>query len=171
MIHAIPLFQKQKINDVLINSKTNYIVQYHYSDHYKKHWSDCIRKTWDIHVQCHFYRQTIQQPLKKCDIALRNEKLDRNQIFTFPWIVSINNFQRSFRYKILQMILYLNKMHFTFCKTKVTLRHSWDETTKHIFLECICVKKLLNHSRLFLTNYISLPILTPKTTIFCFIIF
>ena len=39
---------------------------------------------------------------------------------------------------------------------------------KHIFLECICVKQLWNHLRLFLTNDISLPILTPQTAIFGF---
>ena len=39
----------------------------------------------------------------------------------------------------------------------------------HIFLECIYVKQLWNHLRLFLTNDISLPILTPQTAIFGFI--
>ena len=38
----------------------------------------------------------------------------------------------------------------------------------NIFLECICVKQLWNHLRLFLTNDISLPILTPQTVIFGF---
>ena len=46
--------------------------------------------------------------------------------------------------------------------------HSCDETIEHIFLECICVKQLWNHLRLFLTNDISLPILTPQTAIFGF---
>ena len=46
---------------------------------------------------------------------------------------------------------------------------SYDETIKHIFLECICVKQLWNHLKLFLTNDISLPILTPQTAILGFI--
>ena len=63
-------------------------------------------------------------------------------------------------------------MFFTFGKIKTPLCsfcHSYDETIKHIFLECICVKQLWNHLRLFLTNDISFPILTPQTAIFGFI--
>ena len=50
-----------------------------------------------------------------------------------------------------------------------SFRHSYDETIKHIFLDCIYVKQLWNHLRLFLTNDVSLPILTPQTAIFGFI--
>ena len=63
-------------------------------------------------------------------------------------------------------------MIFTFGKIKTPLCsfcHSYDETIKHIFLECICVKQLWNHLRLFLTNDISLPLLTPQAAIFGFI--
>ena len=63
-------------------------------------------------------------------------------------------------------------MLFTIGKTKAPLcsfYHSYDETIKHIFLECIYVKQLWNHLRLFLTNDISLPIPTPQTAIFGFI--
>ena len=63
-------------------------------------------------------------------------------------------------------------MLFTFGKIKTPLCsfcHSYNETIKHIFLECICVKQLWNHFRLFLMNDVSLPILTPQTAIFGFI--
>ena len=63
-------------------------------------------------------------------------------------------------------------MLLTFDKMKIPLCsccHSYDETVKHIYLECICVKQLWNHLRLFLTNDISVPILTPQTAIFGFI--
>ena len=66
----------------------------------------------------------------------------------------------------------MNKMLFTFGNIKTPLcsfYHSYDETIKHIFLECTCVKQLWNHLRLFLMNDISLPILTPQTAIFGFI--
>ena len=71
-----------------------------------------------------------------------------------------------------KLILYLNKMLFTFAKIETPLCsfcHSYDETIKHIFLECIYIKQLWNHLRLLLTNDISLPILTPQTAIFGFI--
>ena len=54
-------------------------------------------------------------------------------------------------------------MLFTFGKIKTPLCsffHSYDETIKHIFLDCICVKQLWNHLRLFLINEISLPAVT-----------
>ena len=63
-------------------------------------------------------------------------------------------------------------MLFTFGKTKTLLCsffHSYGETNKYIFLECICVKQLWNHFRLFLANDISLPKLMPQTAIFGFI--
>ena len=63
-------------------------------------------------------------------------------------------------------------MLFTFGKIKTPLCsicHSYDETIKHIFLECLCVKQLWNHLRLFLMNDACLPILTPQTVISSFI--
>ena len=63
-------------------------------------------------------------------------------------------------------------MLFTFGKTKTPLCsfcHSYDETIKYIFLECLRVKQLFNHLRFFLTSDIFLPILTPQTAIFGFI--
>ena len=63
-------------------------------------------------------------------------------------------------------------MLFNFGKIKAPLSsfcHSYDKTIKHIFLECICVKQLWNHLRLFLINNISVPILTSQTVIFGFI--
>ena len=109
---------------------------------------------------------------KYFDKVFPNENFDWKKIYILPRVVTINSFQRNFQYKILHNILYLNKMLFTFGKIKAPLCsfcHSYDETIKHIFLECIYVKQLWNHLRLFLTNDISLPILTPQTAIFGFI--
>ena len=112
-----------------------------------------------------------QTSQKHFDKVFLNENFNRKKIYILPRVVTINSFHRNFQYKILHNI-YLNKMLFTFGKTKTPLCsfcHSYDETIKHIFLECICVKQLWNHLRLFLTNDISLPILTPQTAIVGFI--
>ena len=93
------------------------------------------------------------------------------KIYILPSVVTINSFQRNFQYKMLHNKLYLNKMLLTFGKTKTPLCsfcHSCDKTIKHIFLECMCVKQVWNHLRLFLTNDISLAIVAPQTTIFDF---
>ena len=106
---------------------------------------------------------------KYLDRAFPNENFDWKKNYILPRVVITNNFQLNFQYKILHNILYLNKMLFTFGKTKTPLCsfcHPCDETIKHIFLECIYVKQLWNHLRLFLTNDVSLPILTPQTDIF-----
>ena len=97
---------------------------------------------------------------------------DWKKIYILPRVVTLNSFQRNFQYKILHNVLYLNKMLFTFGKIKTppcSFCHSCDETNKHMFLECIYVKQLWNHLRLFLMNYISFPIVTPQTAIFGFI--
>ena len=104
--------------------------------------------------------------------VFQNENFDWKKIYILPRVVTINSFQRNFQYKILHNILYLNKMLFTFGKTKTPLCsfcHSYDETIKHIFLECMRVKQLWNHLKLFLTNDIFLKILTPQIAIFGFI--
>ena len=67
-------------------------------------------------------------------------------------------------------LLYLNKMIFTSGNKNplCSFCHSCDDTIKHIFLERIWLKQLWNNLRLFPTNDISLPILTPQTAIFGF---
>ena len=92
-----------------------------------------------------------------------NENFDWKKIYILPRVVTINRFQRNFQYKILHNVLYLNNTLFTFGKIKTLLCsffHSYDETIKHIFLDCLCVKQLWNHLRLFITNTFSLSILT-----------
>ena len=108
---------------------------------------------------------------KYYDKVFPNVNFDWKKNYILPRVVTINSFQRNFQNKILHNILYLNKMLFTFGKTKAPLCsfcHSCDETIKHMFLECICVKQLWNHLRFFLTNDVSLRILTPQTVIFGF---
>ena len=100
--------------------------------------------------------------------VFRNENFDWKKIYILPRICTINSFQRKFQYKIRHDILYLNKMLFNFGKIKTPLCwfcHWYDEAIKYILLECICVKQLWNHLRLFLRNDISNPILTPQTVI------
>ena len=101
-----------------------------------------------------------------------NQNFDWKKTYVLPRLVTLNSFQGNFQCKILHNILYLNNMLFTFGKIKTPLCsfcYSYDEAINHIFLECTCVKQLWNHLRLFLTNDISFPILTPQTAIFGFI--
>ena len=109
---------------------------------------------------------------KYYDKVFPNVNFDWKKNYILPRVVTINSFQHNFQYIRLHNI-YLNKILFALGKTKTFLGsfyHSCNEAIniKHIFLECICVKKLWNYLRLFITNDISLPILTQQTAIFGF---
>ena len=97
-----------------------------------------------------------------------NENFDWKKIDILARVVNINSFQRNFQNKILHNIIsfYLWQNKNTSMRS---FYHSYGETIKHVFLECICVKQLWNYLKLFLTNDISLPILTLQTAIFGFI--
>ena len=93
-----------------------------------------------------------------------NGNFDCKKNYILPRVVTINSFQRNFQCKILDNI-YLNKMLFTFRKTKTPLC-SICHSSKKLF--CIYFQNVYvwnNCGRLFLTNNISLPILTLQTAI------
>ena len=169
LIQAIPLIWKQKINDSEKNVEKSYVVQ----DHHLIRNTRIIalakltaREIYSVLLLSSSNTPTSQKYFVK---VFPNENFDWKKIYILPNLVTVNSFQRNFQYKILHNILYLNKMLFTFGKTKTPLCsfcHLYDETIKHIFLECIYVKQLWNHLRLFLTNDTSLPIITPQTAIF-----
>ena len=149
LIHAIPLIWKQKINDSKKNVERNYVVQNH----------DLIKSTKVIALEKLTTRETYSVLLLSSDNTptsqkyfskiFPNENFGWKRIYILPRIV-INNFQHNFQYKILYNILFLNKTLFTFVKTKAPVClfcHSYNQTIKHIFLGCICVKQLWNHLR------------------------
>ena len=101
--------------------------------------------------------------------GLENVNIQKKIGLQCSWVRRL--YDKSFRDKS-SHYKYLNNMLFTFGKTKTPLCsffYSYNETIRHIFLECICVKQQWNHLRLFLTSDISLPTLTPQTTVFGFI--
>ena len=85
---------------------------------------------------------------------------------------TIDSYLRIFQYKILNNILYLNKMLFkfglketsqcSFCKLK-------DETVIHLFVECSIVNNLWNKLRLYFSDCIDIPALMPQSAIFGYI--
>ena len=172
LIHTISLIWKQRINDSEKNVEKKFVVQDH---HLIKNTRVSLLKKLtarEIHSVLILSSGNTPTSQKYFGKVFPNENLDWKKIYILPRVVTINTFQRNFQYKILHNILYLNKMLFTFGKIKTPLYsfcHSYDESIKHIFLECIRVKQLWNHLRLFLMNNFSLPILTPKTAIFGFI--
>ena len=172
LIQTIPLIWKQKINDIEKNVEKSYVVHNHHlikSTRIIALDTLTAREIYSVLLLSSGNTPTSQKYFGK---VFPNENFDWKKIYILPRVATINSFQRNFQYKILYNILYLNKMLFTFGKTKTPLCsfcHLYDETLKHIFLECIYVKQLWDHLRLFLMNDISLLILTPQTAIFGFI--
>ena len=84
---------------------------------------------------------------------------DWKQIYLLPRLVTLNSYSRSFQYKILNNILYLNKKLFTFQKSTSPLCPFYklsEETMLHIFYECDIIKKLWNVLTLFFKNCFTL---------------
>ena len=78
---------------------------------------------------------------------------------------------RSFQYKILNDVLYLNKKLFLFGKASSPLcsfSNLDDETILHLFYECNFTKELWNRLSLFFNDSLHLPHLSPQTACFGF---
>ena len=89
-------------------------------------------------------------------------------IYMLPRLVTHNTYMRSFQYKILNNILYLNKkLHIFGIKSSplCSFCNLYDETPFHIFYECDCVKLLWSELVQCFQNTLILPTLTPQTAI------
>ena len=85
-----------------------------------------------------------------------------------PRIVTIKSSSRSFQYKILNNILYLNERLFKFNivdSQLCSLSGAYNESIKHLFCTCTVTQRLWDQLRSWLYKVISFPILEPKTVI------
>ena len=94
------------------------------------------------------------------------------EIYLLPRIITLDCYARSFQYKILNNILYLNKKLFLFGKSTSSLcsyckQH--DETVLHLFYTCVLTKELWSHLCLHFENDLILPQVTPQTAMFGFL--
>ena len=94
--------------------------------------------------------------------------IDWTAIYMLPRLVTHNTYMRSFQYKILNNILYLNKkLHIFGIKSSplCSFCNLYDETPCHIFYECDRVKFLWLELVQCFQNTLILPTLTPQTAI------
>ena len=105
--------------------------------------------------------------LKKFD----SKELNWRIIYTLPRKVTTNTHLRSFQYKILSNILYLNERLFViglsttpFC----SFCNSFGENMTHLFCDCITTQCLWKKLQLKLNDNITLHPLTPQMVIFSF---
>ena len=94
--------------------------------------------------------------------------LDWTKIFTLPSLTTYNTYLRSFQYKILHNILFLNKKLYLSGKTKSPLCsycNTNDETPIHLFCECNSTKSLWLQLNRHFHSDLKFPELTPQTAI------
>ena len=98
--------------------------------------------------------------------------IDWTAIYTLPRLITNNTYMRSFQYKILNSVLFLNKKLHTFGikpSRLCSLCNLYDKTLYHMFYECDRVKcSWSDLVQCFQNNFI-LPSLTPQTAIFGFL--
>ena len=99
----------------------------------------------------------------------QNSNLDWKTICMIPRIVTKDSRLRVFQYKLLNNVLYLNKMLFRFGKIDSPLCSFCkmiEETPLHLFYNCIKTKLLWDQLKEFISNKtLSFPSLTPPTAI------
>ena len=98
--------------------------------------------------------------------------MDWKWIYLLPGLVTLDSHFRSFQYKNLNNVLYLNKKLFTlrkstsplcpFCKLS-------DERVLHLFYECNIILNLWNELDLFFKNEFTLFDLTPQAALLGFL--
>ena len=102
----------------------------------------------------------------------RDYNIDWTTIYTLPRLITNNTYMRSFQYKILNNVLFLNKKLHTFGikpSPLCSFCNLYDKTPYHMFCECDCVKCLWSDLVQCFQNKLILPTLTPQTAIFEFL--
>ena len=95
-----------------------------------------------------------------------NTTLDWKKTYLLPRLATIDTTLRSFQYKILNNVLFLNKKLYTFGITNNALYsfcNTLEETPIHIFFDCVHVKCLWERLRMKFQNDFVLLSLTPQT--------
>ena len=99
----------------------------------------------------------------------QNSNLDWKTIYMLPRIVTKDSRLQVFQYKLLNNVLYLNKMLFRFGKIDSPLCSFCkmiEETPLHLFYNCIKTKLLWDQLKDFISNEtLSFPSLTPQSAI------
>ena len=97
---------------------------------------------------------------------------DWKKIYILPHVLTVSNRIRVFQYKLLNNILFLNKMLFKFgivSRSLCSFCNSEEETPFHIFHDCTHTQNLLNQLQTYFSENLIIPCLTPQSAIFDFI--
>ena len=170
LIHAIPKLWKDSLAFDNGNSNNLFIQDHHLL---KKHQISCLAKLnskeiYLLQIILEYKKPTSQVYFEN---LFENNDFDWNKIYILPRLATVDSILRSFQYKVLHNVLYLNQKLFlfriapsplcSFCNTE-------EETVVHIFYSCVFAKNLWNDLKKSLESVLHLPDLTPQSSIFGF---
>ena len=170
IMHSLPKTWKETV----LNTSGN--ISLVFQDHHliKKHQIYSLSKLTSKEIYNILISTNILQPSSQnyYQRLFQATSLDWKNIYILPRIVTLDTRFRTFQYKLLNNVLYLNKLLYrfgkidsplcSFCKTQ-------EETPFHLFYECSKANNLWVDLKSFLENRIPLPSLTPQSAIFGFI--
>ena len=93
---------------------------------------------------------------------------DWKSIYLLPKRVTLDKNLRIFQYKLLNNVLYLNKILFRFKKVDFPLCSYFneeEETPLYLFHSCLKTKQLWNKLRQYFSQFINIPHFTPQSCI------
>ena len=128
-----------------------------------------IQGSYTLLVYTHPFTPTSQKYLSE---LFKTDSFDWKQIYLLPRLVTLDSYSRSFQYKILNNVFYLNKKLFKFWKSTSPLCPFCklsDETVLHLFYECNIILNLWNELVLFFENEFTLFDLTPQAAFLGFL--
>ena len=143
----------------------NFITSHVPNSKFKLHGTCKFSRIYELqYTQCFFWAKAAQVYFEN---LFRAQELNWNEMYRLSWKVSLNRNIRSFKYKVLKNVLYLNKKCFIFGKSPSFLCSfckQVDETILLLFRECSIMKELWKRLDLFFRSH--LPQLLPQTDFF-----
>ena len=171
LLHAIPKSWKEDLSNVKENIH-NLIIR----DHpiIRKYHTYFLNRLSSKEIYNFLIAQKEEQTASRLYYQQKfsSSNLDWNKIYLLVRIVTKDSTLRAFQFKLLNNVLYLNKMLFKFGKSGSPLCsfcNVKDETPYHLFCERSHTISLWNQLRHFLSNSLNILLLTPQSATFGFI--
>ena len=125
--------------------------------------------SWKIKIMSNSnFKSHLQNYIMYFETMFNVNNLDLTKIFKLPRLTTYSTCLRSFQYKILHNILFLNEKFYFFWITKSLLcsyYNTYDEIPIHLFCECDYTKYLWLQLNRHFNFDLTLPVSTPQTVI------
>ena len=164
LIHALPREWKEPIS-VHYGRLENLLIQDHHI--IKKNQILCQNQIltklngnelYKIQIIIKYEKPTSQSYFEK---IFKNSNLDWKAIYLLPCIATVDTTIRVFQYKLLNNVLFLNKMLYSLC----SFFSLEEETPMHIFYSCNHMQILWERLKYYIENSLDLPSLTSQSAI------